>query len=1250
MLLDPNDFREVLGAGGERFERLMHDLVRTEARRLGIPQNEIHWDQRTNVADGGCDIWVAKAHDNATSFLPNTPTSISLKSGDDGTKPAVFAKEVRDHARLKERLRNGDSYLWSCPRPIDQEKRNAFAAQAKELAVEIGCSETLFKFLWIDAITTRVEESPHLISDHLPAAWRRLEGLTLVKNWRPDDREPVRNEPKWIGFGGRDSVKVTVQRHLLGSTTNRLLHVAGLSGTGKTRTVIEACRDAKSLAEVIYAPTFSGSVDRLLTHLNAVSGSALLIIDELALDDYDSLARRLERSSAAIRVVTIGPARFNEAQRDGILILAPPDSADDVAAVARSAESVLADDVIQSIAHFAGQDLRLALLLVEATVKLPAAGLVPLRDNRDVWARIRRLFAPNITCPNFDHYYGLLTITVDVGVQGKSKDELAYLANHFQEQLGRFEACINDAVRAGLGFMPFEHFEPTPRALAQWLFFDQAWPIIRNRIDIFLHNCPNDRLRKKFVERCQELPENAREEVLATVRGFFLRHFGEPSLRRLRDGQESRFFQTWAETDPEAGLRWLSHAVSSAEAGDLVEFDGQHDYTGGWNGRRQIVWLCEHLSCFKESFYQAEEVLFRLSHVETEKSIANNGTNIWAALFHPLISYTEVPFNDRLALLMSRLRDAEGRSLELVVVAAIAMLGDRGLRAIPPIVVGGRVRPTEWKPTTRGELLDCMQAAGRQFIDAVSMLPRDRQLFVLDRLIPKIGRCFDIGLFEEMRTWTTVLAPGEQTTRTLRQELDRWLSWRDAHTAGNERLATLIDSVRGWRETFEPRTLVDRAKELTSRAYWDHVRGTPRLRTLNSPAEAEREIEANYRSVAAELLEHIEVFADLRTWFESTSNKSSDVLARALAQVDTEGRSYPIVAQWIREGAAILSCAGYLHGLNSVHKRAKVIDTALEHLVKAQPGAALRLSTSGDVTEIGFRRIIRSLVTSKADDLWSLRSLATYGWREILDEQRLLVLTRELRRVQQIEGYREIASAVAFDVLSHIYSDKAIQDPDLAKEALQILSDAPGLPGHNSWEWGQLSKAVQSHAPKAVCRLAIGHLLQSKTGLDESQNSFVVDCARAQPEEVMSAIGEALADKEQRWVFRALVFRELFDAIGVPVVSRYLDTHPDHAVFIARHLASPSIDDKGTQSIPALTDWMMSRFGDDDKVWDEFMMGRHSFEVFAVPEGYEATRKVASQFVSHPEQWVRKWATAEIDDMDRQIELHRREEERRQRQ
>jgi hypothetical protein len=73
------------------------------------------------------------------------------------------------------------------------------------------------------------------------------------------------------------------------------------------------------------------------------------------------------------------------------------------------------------------------------------------------------------------------------------------------------------------------------------------------------------------------------------------------------------------------------------------------------------------------------------------------------------------------------------------------------------------------------------------------------------------------------------------------------------------------------------------------------------------------------------------------------------------------------------------------------------------------------------------------------------------------------------------------------------------------------------------------------------------------------------------------------------------------------------------------------------------------RFSENTEVWDEFMMGWHSFEVLSVPGGYEAAKAFASRFADHPKLWVRKWAAAEIADMDRQILAHHREQDQRER-
>src|SRR5687767_13703188 len=106
MLLKDDDFREVFGAGGERFERLMKDLVRTEARRLGLAENDVHWDQRTNVPDGGCDIWVTKGHADAATQLRNSSKSPRSKNRPISRTIAFRTKRWRSFSRAAVAFRN----------------------------------------------------------------------------------------------------------------------------------------------------------------------------------------------------------------------------------------------------------------------------------------------------------------------------------------------------------------------------------------------------------------------------------------------------------------------------------------------------------------------------------------------------------------------------------------------------------------------------------------------------------------------------------------------------------------------------------------------------------------------------------------------------------------------------------------------------------------------------------------------------------------------------------------------------------------------------------------------------------------------------------------------------------------------------------------------------------------------------------------------------------------------------------------
>ena len=106
------------------------------------------------------------------------------------------------------------------------------------------------------------------------------------------------------------------------------------------------------------------------------------------------------------------------------------------------------------------------------------------------------------------------------------------------------------------------------------------------------------------------------------------------------------------EVRPEDSLPILRGLVEQTPTEELVRLHSGYERE---KARRQLVWLAEKLTCFAESFRDAEAILFRLALAETEPHLGNNASSVWSALFRIVLLGTPVPFAERLRLLEDRL-------------------------------------------------------------------------------------------------------------------------------------------------------------------------------------------------------------------------------------------------------------------------------------------------------------------------------------------------------------------------------------------------------------------------------------------------------------------------------------------------------------------------------------------------------------------------------------------------------------------
>ena len=138
----------------------------------------------------------------------------------------------------------------------------------------------------------------------------------------------------------------------------------------------------------------------------------------------------------------------------------------------------------------------------------------------------------------------------------------------------------------------------------------------------------------------------------------------------------------------------------------------------------------------------------------------------------------------------------------------------------------------------------------------------------------------------------------------------------------------------------------------------------------------------------------------------------------------------------------------------------------------------------------------------------------------------------------------------------------------------------------------------------------------------------------------MDAVGRRLLDPARRPFFSLHRFQGLFEAIGLAEIERWVTEHGREPIrYIAYQLDSPRLQNNEAV-IPPVTEWVMTQFSGDDRVFREFCAGRHAFEVQV---GHARDRRAdveraVGPFRDHALPWARRWAEWELRENERDAE------------
>ncbi|MBN4054954.1 hypothetical protein JYT15_00435, partial [Acidimicrobium ferrooxidans] len=1104
----------------------------------------------------------------------------------------------------------------------------------------LGFNASQIHFISRANLVTALKWNPGVAFHHLPRVRERNDGVCTLDQLRQAERDQGFLTP-WVGFGGRDDVVTLISTHLRSKEPGNVVHIAGLSGIGKTRTALEACRGEPALAQTFYAKAPVARGTPWLHHLLNTDANATVILDELGLDELPEFIALVSPMSERVRFVTVGPAP-RHSKRPGspeVHVLVEPDRETGIYEVISRVAGDLEELVLQSISRLSAHDLRLALLLVKASKLSPELASTPIEDSEDVWQRILALFHDRLSaCPDFEQSYERLTSSVDIGRGGSVRDEIEHLGSFYGEAVSRLDAASIAADDCGLGKLSNVFFEAEPRALADWIFKVRLLPALRPRLKKFLIDAP-ERLVRGFMSRLDDadLEEELKEELREEVASFFVQErLSDQGLLNLVDRDKSRSFKLWVELDPERGLRWLERAVSEASAEDLARLDGEPDGSGGWRGRRQIVWLCEGLASFQEHFFRCESILFRLAQVETEPSVHNNSRGIWSAMFQPILANTEVPYEVRVELLCRRVRRSDRDTLPLLLGAATSMLKQSvGGRMVPPAVVGGRVVPPQWQPGTFGELDAARREAGARLIDVLDELHADLGPIAVSWLIERFGGFARSGLVDAFRGFYERQPVDDEARAKLTLAIDRQIGWFD-RCRDPSRHSAAMEAIRQWRTELAGTTLADRVRELTAPFFWDH----------EDSERTEGATETLYRKVALELEADTEVLSGLDAWFDSRDCQSAAELGKALGlQTGPSSPALEVLRCWVLEGKCRSFVIGYLRGqaVQNDGVLPEVLASTLAEIPNSTGLWAVDAVLLTDVAPRGWR-----LVQSKLADLGldhpslPLRRMR-YPWAEVLEDQQLVEVVECLLELDA--GGDSQALGVALDLAAGWFR----RAPELATQALnhvvqlvleKIIARDEGYAEH---DWASVMDVVAQHSPDVAARLAARVLggCESAVSLYRSAVGNLIKLAESYPQLVMDSVGQQLLLKERAVYFCLFEYRGLFEAIGLDAVRDWLAANgPDNARYMSRHIQSPYLNAEGVGHVPPLTAWILDEFQDDEDVFREFLIGRHSGEV-RVGHSRDRTQDVqdlVAAFSNHDLRRVREWAEHEREELERDIE------------
>ena len=693
------------------FAYLLQRLLAAESTANALPKKRrIHVPSNLNAPDGGEDGRIEWAGGpGETPFLPCRRIVFQLKSGKISVSKA--AEEVmrgsRNDAsrRPKEQvgsvLRAGGCYVVLCSqRYVHKEIQRREQGILKALRKSgLSVRDSQVEFRDADGIATWVNEYPAV------AAWVLAQTqpgtVECFRSWDHWKSRSEHNRTPWI----EDKRLPPLRRRLMQEAVEPrgVLHLAGLSGVGKSRLLLEAFGSGELAAAfldlVMHADESEhdpAAIKGAVRTLAEMGRRAIVVVDQCTASTRQSLVNMVRGDSSRLSLVTVEDATPSDTRGPHqMLIEQAPENV--VEGIVGSLASGLPSQDMGRLVRFSKGYPEFAISVVSAWNASKPLGRLPehtyvktflqaeVHENPQLIVRSAQLLA----------VFGLIGIDEDsderlgavARVGGLNAQELNQGIQHL--------ADIGAARRRGTLYA----LEPRPVSLylaeRQW----KAWT--PTRWDEVL---AGDLSPEYKVSAARQLRSLNTTEVSRSVIKRVCR-LGGPldNPEQISDSAYAEMLAALVEVDARCVVDLLGRTLSGID--DLKEIRGE--------ARRNLVWTLRKAAFPRDTFDSAACLLLGLAVAENEP-YANNATGVLAELFPLILGSTAADSGRRLKFLQDA-ADSTDPKQRIVVVEALTkgVKTEHFERMAGPETHGLRPSLDSWQPTTHAEATDYLLQCAR---------------------------------------------------------------------------------------------------------------------------------------------------------------------------------------------------------------------------------------------------------------------------------------------------------------------------------------------------------------------------------------------------------------------------------------------------------------------------------------------------------------------------------------------------------